>query len=127
MPALRGSQGKLNQVIVNLLVNASHAMSSFGGELTIRSLCRRHPETQKPDCGVLTIEDTGAGIESEDLDKIFAPFYTTKEPGDGTGLGLYISFSIIESLGGTIRVSSEVNVGTRFEIHLPLDAETEML
>jgi two-component system NtrC family sensor kinase len=75
------------------------------------------------------VQDTGCGIEKDDLEKLFDPFYTTKPTGKGTGLGLYISFSIIESMGGKIMVDSEVNVGTTFTLQLPVtsgDIETDI-
>ena len=77
----------------------------------------------------MTVQDTGSGIEKDDLEKLFDPFYTTKPTGKGTGLGLYISFSIIESMGGKIMVDSEVNVGTTFTLQLPVtsgDVETDV-
>ena len=68
----------------------------------------------------IVFADTGSGIASQDLDRIFEPFYTTKERGKGTGLGLFVSYGIIEKHGGTIDVASELGVGTFFTIRLPL-------
>ena len=68
----------------------------------------------------IVFADTGSGITSQDLDRIFEPFYTTKERGRGTGLGLFVSYGIIEKHGGTIDVASELGVGTLFTIRLPL-------
>jgi signal transduction histidine kinase len=65
------------------------------------------------------ITDTGSGIRKEDLENIFDPFFTTKSPDKGTGLGLSISLKIVESLGGEIRVESEVGKGTTFELYFP--------
>jgi signal transduction histidine kinase len=67
----------------------------------------------------IMISDTGVGIEQDNLEKIFDPFFTTKGPDKGTGLGLSISLSIIESMGGRIRVESEVGKGSTFEIYFP--------
>jgi signal transduction histidine kinase len=67
----------------------------------------------------IRISDTGVGIEQENLERIFDPFFTTKEPDKGTGLGLSISLSIVESMGGRIRVESEVGKGSSFEIYFP--------
>ena len=67
----------------------------------------------------IRISDTGIGIEEENLERIFDPFYTTKEPDKGTGLGLSISLRIVESMGGKIRVESEVGKGSAFEIYFP--------
>ena len=66
------------------------------------------------------ITDNGPGIPKEGIDKIFDPFYTTKEVGKGTGLGLSIVYSIIEKLGGRIMVASEIGLGTTFTIYLPI-------
>jgi two-component system NtrC family sensor kinase len=69
----------------------------------------------------ITIADTGAGIPPENLDKLFDPFFSTKEVGKGTGLGLSVSLGIVERHGGTIRVQSEFGKGTRFFIWLPAE------
>jgi signal transduction histidine kinase len=112
-PAVKGKTGKLNQILVNLFVNAAQAMED-GGTLTITSSYDNHHNTT-----VVTVSDTGCGIEKHAQQKLFEPFYTTKPTGKGTGLGLYISFSIIEAMGGTISVESEVNVGTIFTLTFP--------
>jgi signal transduction histidine kinase len=112
-PAIKGKTGKLNQILVNLFVNAAQAMED-GGTLTIRSWHDRQNNTT-----VLQVADTGCGIEKHALQKLFEPFYTTKPTGKGTGLGLYISFSIVEAMGGTISVDSEVKVGTTFTLTFP--------
>jgi hypothetical protein len=65
------------------------------------------------------ISDTGIGIKKEDLEKIFDPFFTTKDPNKGTGLGLSVSLRIVESMGGEIRVESEVGRGSAFEVYFP--------
>jgi hypothetical protein len=67
----------------------------------------------------IEISDTGTGIEKEDLKRIFDPFFTTKDPDKGTGLGLSVSLSIVESMGGEIKVESELGKGTKFEVYLP--------
>ena len=111
VPLIKGKTGKLNQVLVNLFVNAAQAMDD-GGKLTVSSF-------EEDNHTVITIKDTGCGIEKHALQKLFEPFYTTKPTGKGTGLGLYISFSIVEAMGGTIAVDSEVNVGTTFTLSFP--------
>lgn len=116
-PLVYGKTGKLNQVLVNLFVNAAQAMDS-GGILTLISA-----ENKKDKCVYLKIQDTGCGIEKHELPKLFEPFYTTKPSGKGTGLGLYISFSIVEAMGGSISVESEVNVGTTFTLTFPIAKE----
>jgi two-component system NtrC family sensor kinase len=106
---------KLNQVFMNLLVNASHAIEKQG-EITIKT---RHEGNRLR----IWISDTGCGIPPENLKKIFEPFFTTKEVGKGTGLGMSIAFEIIEQHQGTLSVTSEVGQGTTFLIDLPLAAK----
>jgi len=74
----------------------------------------------------IRISDTGTGINKEDLENIFDPFFTTKAPDKGTGLGLSISLRIVESLGGEIKVESEVGKGTTFEVCFPVASEGRM-
>ncbi len=107
--------GHINQVIVNLLVNASYAIEAVKvkGVIIIRSRV-------EDDCIVVEVEDNGSGIPEENLMTIFDPFYTTKPFGEGTGLGLAISFGIIEDHGGTIEVKSELGKGTCFKVRLPI-------
>jgi two-component system, NtrC family, sensor kinase len=103
---------ELRQVALNLLSNATQAIGKDG---TITIITRP--------AGInaveLVIEDTGCGISEENQEKIFEPFFSTKPPGQGTGLGLSISHGLIQQLGGSIRVMSEVGQGTRFTITLP--------
>ena len=102
----------LNQVFMNLLVNAAHAIESRG-TITIR--------TGIHDKGVLVeIADTGKGIPAENLSRIFDPFFTTKPIGQGTGLGLSVSYSIVQKHHGRIEAISEVGKGTTFRVWLPL-------
>lgn len=103
---------ELNQVFLNMLVNAAHAISGFG-EIRI--------ETGLGE-GMIWIEftDTGAGISPDNLKRIFDPFFTTKPVGQGTGLGLSLSYGIVQKHGGHIEVDSTVGKGTTFRIWLPL-------
>ncbi len=117
LPEIVADPAQLNQVVVNLVVNAFQAMPK-GGSLTIR--------TGTDDRGVLlTVEDTGMGMEEETVEKIFVPFFTTKDVGEGTGLGLPVAHGIVTSHGGSIAVSSEIGRGTRFEILLPIEGRAE--
>ena len=102
---------QLRQVFLNLLTNAVHAIKSTG---TITIAIK-----DAGDSRMITISDTGGGIPRENLDKIFEPFFSTKPPGEGTGLGLFVTRGIIEKLGGTIEVESKVGLGTSFCIRLP--------
>jgi two-component system NtrC family sensor kinase len=75
---------------------------------------------------LIDVEDSGCGIADEHLDKIFDPFFTTKPIGQGTGLGLSVSFGIVEQHGGTIEVTSEIEIGSKFTIRLPAVREESM-
>ncbi|MBK7948944.1 MAG: PAS domain S-box protein [Deltaproteobacteria bacterium] len=111
-PMVVADRDRLEQVFLNLIVNAADAMPS-GGTLSVRL------EDPDGDRVEIAIEDTGVGIEPRDLDRIFDAFYTTKERGKGTGLGLLVSQRIVREHGGTLRVQSEVGRGTCFTITLP--------
>lgn len=113
VPALTTDVNRLSQVIVNIVLNAADAMP-HGGTLTIRSMTENN-------CIMIVFEDTGIGIDKENLDRIFEPFYTTKE--DGTGLGLAVSYSIIRKLNGNLTAESELNKGSRFVMTLPMNGE----
>ena len=104
--------GQFGQVLMNLLINAAQAISDEG-DVWISTRA-------EDDEAILTIRDNGRGIASEDLDHIFDPFFTTKGPEEGTGLGLGISWNIVERHGGEIEVESEVGKGTRFTVRLPV-------
>lgn len=109
------NQESLKHVLINLITNAIDAMPE-GGTLTIR--CEI-----KDNFFHLVVSDNGVGIAPKHLDNIFHPFFTTKPPGKGTGLGLYITYNEVQKFGGEIRVASEPGVGTSFEIMLPLAKE----
>jgi two-component system NtrC family sensor kinase len=113
LPLLNCYPQKLNQVFMNLLVNAAHAIDGHG-TICIRTF------SEGGDI-VVSISDTGKGIAPENLTRIFEPFFTTKEVGKGTGLGLSISYDIIKNHGGIMTVESEVGAGTTFTVRLPLN------
>ena len=113
VPVITSDLSQIQQVVLNLLNNAIDAIGS-NGTVTVGS---RYLD--KTDEVELWVADTGKGIPEAELNKIFDPFFTTKEVGKGTGLGLSISYSIIEKLGGKIRVQSKVGEGTVFTILLP--------
>jgi two-component system NtrC family sensor kinase len=110
---------RLVQAFMAIMLNAADAMEK-GGTLVVRT--GRNP--QRPDEVFAEFEDSGAGIASADLDKIFEPFYTTKPPGRGTGLGLTICYGIVEEQGGRIVVRSEPGLGSAFRVLLPVPPET---
>lgn len=116
VPATYADLGQIQQVFMNLFLNAMDAMSK-GGKLTIKTelLRERGQETI-----VISVKDTGRGIPPEHLNKIFDPFFTTKEIGKGTGLGLSIVYGIVQRHQGHIQVFSEPGVRTEFVIHLPV-------
>ncbi len=112
LPPVMADFGQLQQVFVNLVVNAIQAMPN-GGNLTINSSLTVDGWVR------VSVQDTGVGISTENMDKIFTPFFTTKEPGKGVGLGLAISYGIIERHGGKIEVQSKLGEGTTFTVRLP--------
>jgi len=103
---------QLQQVLTNLVINAIQAMPD-GGKLAIRIAADDDGQV------AVSVEDTGCGIAPENIDKIFTPFFTTKEEVKGVGLGLAVSLGIVERHGGRIEVQSEVGKGTTFTVHLP--------
>jgi signal transduction histidine kinase len=112
LPAVVGNKSLLQQVFSNMILNACNAMPS-GGSLTV--------VTRATEAGVeMQFADTGCGISPEHLSKIFDPFFTTMPVGKGVGLGLSISYSIIQQHQGTIEAMSQVGQGTIFTIRLPL-------
>ncbi len=109
---------RMQEVFLNLLMNGIQAITEPPGQ--IRIAAQEDKENQQ---AVITVEDTGAGIPKEELERIFDPFFSTKEVGAGTGLGLSIVYGIIEKHRGTITVESTEGEGTRFTIHLPLEGK----
>ncbi|MBI5578959.1 MAG: PAS domain S-box protein [Deltaproteobacteria bacterium] len=118
---------QMQQILMNLCTNASHAMEKNGGVLQIILVntplteedVRIHPEVEPGNYVKITVSDTGHGMEPSVLERIFDPYFTTKEPGKGTGLGLAVVHGIVKSHGGMIKVYSEVGKGTAFTIYLP--------
>lgn len=111
LPDVKADQAQITQVLVNTVVNAVQAMPN-GGQLTIRT-------KTSVNSVLLLVEDTGVGMEENIQRQIFQPFFTTKDVGQGTGLGLAVVYGIVTSHGGTIHVESTVGLGTKIEIRLP--------
>ena len=125
LPPIMGDMNRLEQVFINLVINARNAMEEKKKQfvereteniLTIKSF-------QKDGQVVVTVTDTGTGIPDNMKDKIFEPFFTTRQVGKGTGLGLSISYGIVKDYGGTIEVESEVGKGASFKITFPACSE----
>lgn len=119
LAAVRADSGQIEQVIMNLVVNARDAMPD-GGTIIIRTQ-NVSPETSKNGFGsvTLTVSDSGIGMSPEIQSRIFEPFFTTKEANRGTGLGLSTSYGIISDSQGQLKVTSEIGLGTTFTIQLP--------
>ena len=115
---VEGIEFKLQQVFLNLFLNARDAMST-GGWLTIRTTI---DDRQR---AVVQVSDTGSGIPPETLSRIYDPFFTTKSPGKGTGLGLSITYGVIKEHHGVIECHSEPGQGTNFTLTLPLVARPD--
>jgi PAS domain S-box-containing protein len=133
LPAVRLDPNRLEHVLVNLAVNARHAMPE-GGTLTLRTepvtVADEAPAEHDVPPGVwalVTISDTGTGMDAETQGRIFEPFFSTREVGEGTGLGLATSYGFVQQSGGYIFVDSALGEGARFSLYLPahLDPEIE--
>ena len=119
LPPITANTGQLNQVFMNIILNAAEAMDGQG---TLSINTRLGPEK---DSVIVEFTDTGCGIKEEHLMRIFDPFFTTKEVGKGTGLGLSMSYGIVEKHRGRIWVKSKEGEGSTFIIELPVRAEME--
>src|SRR5262249_47265647 len=117
--------GQLQQVILNVAINARDAMPP-GGRVTFRTSQITVRDGQEGlsegDYVVLSVADTGTGMDRETRERLFEPFFTTKPPGAGTGLGLSMVYGIVRQSGGNIKVESEPGKGTTFHIYLPKES-----
>jgi two-component system NtrC family sensor kinase len=121
LPKVFMDPSQIQQVFMNMIINAAEAMHG-SGQLTITT---RHVPAES--AVEVEFTDTGHGIKEEDLDRIFNPFFTTKEVGHGTGLGLAISYGIVKEHKGTITVESQEGQGATFTIRLPVSSEPETI
>ncbi|HQU82050.1 MAG TPA: ATP-binding protein [Pyrinomonadaceae bacterium] len=119
-PKIQGNGGKLQQVFTNLILNARDAMFG-GGTIALKTFVENEDEV------IIEVSDTGEGISQENLSKIFDPFFTTKEVGSGTGLGLAVSYGIVQEHAGTIEAKSETGTGTVFRLVFPVAYKQEKI
>ncbi len=124
---VRATPTQIHQVVMNLCTNAAHAMQQNGGLLEVRlenlevapEHCEGIPGLIQGPYSCLTVRDSGEGIDPGNLERIFEPYFTTKEQTGGTGLGLSVVHGIVKSLGGVVAVESRIGEGTAFKLYLP--------
>jgi two-component system NtrC family sensor kinase len=116
IPILQLNAGRLKQVFINLVMNSLHAMDG-GGTIRVASIVSDDETCE------IRVSDTGCGIAAADLENVFQPFYTTKEAGTGTGLGLFVTKEIVHAMKGSITVESHPGEGTCFTLRFPLCLE----
>jgi signal transduction histidine kinase len=119
VPLVEADPVQLEQVFINILLNAEQSMKQ-AGRIKIDIKLEYSPKGSHPEFITISFEDTGRGIPQKYLSKIFEPFFSTKEPGEGAGLGLSVSYGIIKAHRGNIEVKSQVNIGTTVIVKLPL-------
>jgi PAS domain S-box-containing protein len=126
---------QINQIIMNLCINASHAMEQTGGDLTVTvakvvlddNSAKDYPDLRSGDHVKIIVSDTGPGIDPKIIDQIFDPYFTTKEVGKGSGMGLAVVHGIVKNHNGAIIVESSSGKGTKFSIFFPLATEKPMV
>jgi signal transduction histidine kinase len=114
LPTIRLDANLLKQILLNIIMNALQAMEDGGGRLLVETAPAGSDSVR------FTIADNGPGIPTEAIDRIFDRYFTTKKPGEGTGLGLFVTKSLVENMGGEIEVTSRSGGGTRFTVTLPV-------
>lgn len=116
LPTIRLDANLLKQILLNIIMNALQAMEDGGGKLLVET------SAAGSDAVCFTIADNGPGIPPEAVDRIFDRYFTTKKPGEGTGLGLFVTKNLVESMGGIIAVTSRNGGGTTFTVTLPVNS-----
>ncbi len=114
LPVIRLDANMLKQILLNIIMNALQAMEDTGGKLLVETI----PVGCDEVCFIIT--DNGPGIPTESIERIFDRYFTTKKPGEGTGLGLFVTKRLVESMGGEIKVRSRNGGGTTFSVTLPV-------
>lgn len=114
LPVIRLDANLLKQILLNIIMNALQAMEISGGKLLVETTSAGSDKVS------FVITDNGPGIPAEAIDRIFDRYFTTKKPGEGTGLGLFVTKSLVESMGGDIMVTSRSGGGTKFTVTLPV-------
>lgn len=114
LPVIWADANLLKQILLNIIMNALQAMEEDGGKLLVETVSAGEENVR------LIIADSGPGIPAESIDKIFDPYFTTKKPGEGTGLGLFVTKKLVENMGGEIAVTSRNGGGTAFTVTLPV-------
>lgn len=114
LPTIRLDGNLLKQILLNIIMNALQAMEESGGKLLVETM------SGETDSVCFIITDNGPGIPIEAIDRIFDRYFTTKKPGQGTGLGLFVTKSLVESMGGNIHVTCRIGGGTKFTVTLPI-------
>lgn len=117
LPVIRLDANLLKQILLNIIMNALQAMENDGGKLLVETAA---VETKNVS---FLISDNGPGIPPETINRIFDRYFTTKKPGEGTGLGLYVTKSLVENMGGSIDVKSRIGGGTSFTVTLPVSPQ----
>jgi len=111
---------RMSQALINLVLNGIQAMAECEGSITVRA----RTANDNADL-IIEVEDTGSGIPSDALPRIFEPFYSSKDVDHGTGLGLYVTYGIIKKHHGNISVASELGAGTKFVVTIPMKQVSE--
>lgn len=114
LPVIRLDANLLKQILLNIIMNALQAMENSGGKLLVETTAAGSDNVS------FVITDNGPGIPVEAIDRIFDRYFTTKKPGEGTGLGLFVTKNLVESMGGDIKVTSRSGGGTKFTVTLPV-------
>jgi C4-dicarboxylate-specific signal transduction histidine kinase len=124
LPQVLVDPSAMQQVLVNLMVNALDALSDLGSEGRVILSATRNPDTAGGPSVLFRVTDNGPGVPKDIAARLFDPFFTTKNPGRGTGLGLSVSQELLAAMGGGIELHSAANGGASFELRLPAQEDS---